>query len=91
MQALEKRVDRWLNLYKHFGLRKNRTQHYSIIKRYLRIYDLRSQKNKLTFEELAEKLYPSASKKNLFSAVQQVKREYKKGKQLVEGNYSLIK
>ena len=91
MQALEEEVGEWINLYKRLGLRKSRTQHYSIIKRYLKVYDLRNKKNKPTFEELAEKLYPSASKKNLDSAVQQVKRECKNAKELINKGYKHLR
>ena len=91
MSAFEAHIDYYLKLQKHLGLRNNRTQDYSIISRYLRLYKLKNKKPKITFEQLAEKMYPTAAKKNIDSAIQQVKREYYKAKRLINGGYKKIK
>ncbi len=92
MAGFEKQVDMWYRLHGAIGARNNkRALDYTNIERYLEIYDLKNGKSKPTFFELAQKFYPGPSAKNLDSAIQQVKREYKRAEELINGGFLLIK
>jgi len=92
MVDFEKQIDRWLTLYEAIGDRNTkRALDYANINRYLKVYDLKNSKSKPTFSDIAERLYPGPSNKNLDSAIQQVKREYKRAKELINGGFVFIK
>ena len=92
MAAFEKQIDMWYRLHGAIGERNNkRALDYTNIERYLEVYDLKNGKSKPTFFELAQKFYPGPSSKNLDSAIQQVKREYKRAKELINGGFLSIK
>jgi hypothetical protein len=90
MAEFEKQIDMWGRLHETVGQRNSkRALDYTNIKRYLEVYD--SKNNKMTFAKLAQKFYPGASAKNLDSAIQQVKREYKRAQELINGGFVYIK
>lgn len=92
MHDFEKQVDMWLRLYEAIGQRNDkRSLDYLNIKHYLEIYDFRNRHPKIPFSKLAERFYPSVSKKNWDSAIQQVKREYKRACELINGGFIFIK
>ena len=92
MTEFEKQIDMWYRLHEAIGERNNkRALDYTNIERYLEVYDLKNGKSKPTFFELAQKFYPGPSSKNLDSAIQQVKREYKRAKELISGGFISIK
>ena len=90
MSEFEKQIDMWGRLHEAVGERNSkRALDYANIKRYLDVYDAKN--NKQTFIQLAQQFYPGASTKNLDSTVQQVKREYKRAKELINGGFVFIK
>lgn len=92
MDSFEKQIDIWFRLNDAIDARNtNRALDYSNIQRYLKIYDEKKGKSGLTFADLAQKYYPGAVSKNLDSAIQQVKREYKRAKELINGGLIFIK
>lgn len=92
MAEFEKQVDMWHRLHEAIGERNNkRALDYTNIKRYLTVYDLKNGKSKPTFSELAQKLYPGPSVRNIDSTIQQVKREYKRAEELINGGFISIK
>lgn len=92
MHDFEKQVDVWLRLYEAIGQRNDkRSLDYLNIKHYLEIYDFRNRHPKIPFSKLAERFYPTVSKKNWDSAIQQVKREYKRACELINGGFIFIK
>lgn len=92
MSDFEKQVDMWLRLNEAIGQRNDkRSLDYANIRRYLKIYDLRNSNPQPTFSELAERFYPGPSAKNLDSTIQQVKREYKRACELINGEFIYVK
>lgn len=92
MHEFEKQIDMWFSLYDATGDRNTkRALDYTNIIRYLKVYDLKNGKSKTTFSDIAQRLYPGPSNKNLDSAIQQVKREYKRAKELISGGFIFIK
>lgn len=92
MAEFEKQIDMWCRLHEAVGERNNkRALDYANIERYLHIYDLKNAKSKPTFADLAQMFYPGPSAKNLDSAIQQVKREYKRADELINGGFIFIK
>ncbi len=92
MFEFESQIDMWFRLNDAIDARnKNRALDYSNIQRYLKIYDEKKGKPGLTFADLAQKYYPGAVSKNLDSAIQQVKREYKRARELINGGFIFIK
>jgi hypothetical protein len=92
VDSFEKQIDMWFRLNDAINARNtNRALDYSNIQRYLKIYDEKQDKSNLTFADLAQKYYPGAASKNLDSAIQQVKREYKRAKELINGGFVFIK
>jgi hypothetical protein len=92
MSNFENLIDMWFRLNDAIDVRnKNRALDYLNIQRYLKIYDEKKGKPGLTFADLAQKYYPGAVSKNLDSAIQQVKREYKRAKELISGGFVFIK
>lgn len=92
MSEFEKQIDMWFSLYEATGDRNTkRALDYANINRYLKVYDLKNSKSKVTFSDIAQQLYPGPSNKNLDSAIQQVKREYKRAKELINGGFIFIK
>lgn len=90
MLEFEKQIDMWGRLHGQVGQRQNkRALDYAHIKRYLKVHD--AKKGKVTFLELAKKFYPGTSSKNLDSAIAQVKREYKRAQELINGGFVYIK
>lgn len=90
MAEFEKQIDMWGRLHGQVGQRQNkRALDYANIRRYLKVYD--AKKGKVTFLELAKKFYPGTSTKNLDSAIAQVKREYKRAQELINGEFVYIK
>jgi hypothetical protein len=88
----KKQIDMWFRLHKAAKLNNaKRALHYSNIKRYLNVYDLKNDKSKTTFADLAARLYPGTASKNLDSTIQQVKREYKRACELISGGFVFIK
>lgn len=92
MAEFERQIDMWFRLHEVIGMRNDkRALDYTNIKRYLKVYDLKNGKSKPTFSELAQKLYPGPSIKNIDSTIQQVKREYKRAEELINGGFISIK
>lgn len=92
MREFEKQIDMWFSLFDATGDRNTkRALDYANITRYLKVYDLKNGKPKTTFSDIAQQLYPGPSNKNLDSAIQQVKREYKRAKELINGGFIFIK
>jgi len=92
MTEFEKQIDMWFSLYDATGDRNTkRALDYTNINRYLKVYDLKNSTPRITFSDIAQKLYPGPSNKNLDSAIQQVKREYKRAKELINGGFIFIK
>ncbi len=92
MVEFKKQVDMWYRLHEAIDDRNNkRALDYVNIKRYLEIYDLKNAKSEPTFSDLAQKVYPGPSVKNLDSTIQQVKREYKRAGELINGGFIFIK
>lgn len=92
MADFERQIDMWFSLNDATGDRNTkRALDYVNIKRYLKVYDLKKSKSSPTFVDIAQRLYPSPSNKNLDSAIQQVKREYKRARELINGGFILIK
>ena len=90
MAEFEKQIDMWGRLHEAVGERNTkRSPDYQNIKRYLEVYDAKN--NKQTFVQLAQQFYPGATAKNLDSALQQVKREYKRAQELINGGFVYIK
>lgn len=88
----KKQIDMWFRLYEAVELNNTkRALHYSNIQRYLKAYDFKNDKSKPTFADLAAKFYPGAVSKNLDSTIQQVKREYKRACELINGGFVFIK
>jgi len=92
MADFERQIDMWFSLNDATGDRNTkRALDYANINRYLKVYDLKNNKSKITFSDIAQQLYPGPSNKNLDSAIQQVKREYKRAKELIRGGFIFIK
>jgi len=92
MVDFERQIDMWFSLNDATGDRNTkRALDYANINRYLKVYDLKNNKSKITFSDIAQQLYPGPSNKNLDSAIQQVKREYKRAKELINGGFIFIK
>jgi len=92
MAEFEKQIDMWYRLRGATGERNNkRALDYTNIERYLRVHDIKNGKSKPTFTDLAQKFYPGPSARNLDSAIQQVKREYKRAEELINGDFLSIK
>lgn len=92
MDNFEKQIDMWFRLSDAIEVRnKNRALDYSNVERYLKIYDEKKRKSGPTFSDLAQKYYPGPAAKNLDSAIQQVKREFKRAKELINGGFIFIK
>jgi len=92
MTEFEKQIDMWFSLNNATGDRNTkRALDYTNINRYLKVYDLKNSTPRITFSDIAQKLYPGPSNKNLDSAIQQVKREYKRAKELINGGFIFIK
>jgi len=82
-------LDRLIAYYQKHGAGGTTRSRFDKYDDYLLILDLR--KKGLTYEEIAEKLYPPDCKKNLDSAIQKTKRNYREAKYLAEGGYKGIK
>lgn len=92
LSEFKKQIDMWFHLYEAAKMdNTKRALHYANIQRYLNVYDLKNGKSKPTFADLATQLYPGAASKNLDSTVQQVKREYKRACELINGGFVFIK
>ena len=90
MAEFEKQIDMWGRLHEVVGQRNiKRALDYANIKRYLEVHDAKNKKK--TFVQLAHQFYPGASAKNLDSAIAQVKREYKRAQELINGGFVYIK
>jgi len=92
LSEIKKQIDMWFRLYEAAKMdNTKRALHYANIQRYLKVYDLKNGKSRPTFADLATQLYPGAASKNLDSTVQQVKREYKRAGELINGGFVFIK
>jgi hypothetical protein len=86
MEALEAEIDTWFGYLKYKGLyKRGRTQDYEVIKRYLKVYDLKEKG--MTYTEITKKYYKGVRED---VALFQVKREKKKADQLIHGGYVKI-
>ena len=92
LSEFKKQIDMWFRLYEAAKMdNTKRALHYANIQRYLKVYDLKNGRSRPTFADLATQLYPGAASKNLDSTVQQVKREYKRASELINGGFVFIK
>jgi len=78
-------------IIKHYqSFIKKRRFNYQMLFEYLRIYDLKSQGK--TLAEIAQEVFPTRTdRKAFYSALEAVKRGYKKACQLVNGEWSQIR
>ena len=83
-------LERTVDLYQGKGAGGHSITRTDMYSSYVSIYNLRVFQRK-KFSEIAEKVYPRESYKNLDSAIQKVKRNFKVAKRLVNGGFREIK
>jgi hypothetical protein len=94
MKEFEKQLNSLIKLQKSISrLRPKRTR-FDIYEDYLMVYDYK-EKNGLTFQEIAKKMFkgdfnPNREKANPESAIKKVQQYYKKAKEMIEGEWDFI-